>query len=125
VRPCQVCHEEATESYRDSIHGITVRLGLNRAAACADCHSNHDVQHPAEWPNEERAERCQQCHKGADANFASGWLGHREPSPSWFPIVYFAERFLIILTASVLGFGIIHVELELMRWAIDRFWKKG
>lgn len=125
VRPCEVCHEEATESYRDSIHGITVRLGLNRAAACADCHSNHEVQHPVEWPNEERAKRCQQCHKGADANFASGWLGHREPSPSWFPIVFYAERFLIILTAGVLGFGIIHVELELLRWAIDRFWKKG
>ncbi len=124
VRPCEVCHEEATESYEDSIHGITVRLGLNRAAACADCHTNHEVQHPEEWSNEERAQRCQQCHKGADANFASGWLGHREPSPSWFPIAFYAERLLIILTAGALGFGIIHVELELMRWAIDRFWRK-
>lgn len=125
ARPCETCHEEATDSYLDSVHGVTLRLGVNRAAVCADCHTNHEVQHPDEWPNAERAERCQQCHEGADANFASGWLGHREPSPSWFPIAFYAERFLIILTASVLGFGIIHVELELMRWLIDRFWRKG
>lgn len=124
ARSCETCHEEAAESYEDSIHGVTVRLGLDRAAACADCHGNHDVQHPIEWSNEERAQRCQKCHEGADANFASGWLGHREPSPSWFPIAYYAERLLIVLTTAALGFGIIHVELELMRWAIDRFWRK-
>jgi len=125
ARPCETCHEEATDSYLDSVHGVTLRLGVNRAAVCADCHTNHEVQHSDEWTDAERAQRCQQCHEGADANFASGWLGHREPSPSWFPIAFYAERFLIILTASVLGFGIIHVELELMRWFIDRFWKKG
>ena len=125
ARPCETCHEEATDSYADSVHGVTLRLGMNGAATCADCHTNHEVKHPDEWPDEERASRCQQCHKGADANFASGWLGHREPSPSWFPIAFYAERFLIILTASVLGFGIIHVELEVMRWGINRLRGRG
>jgi hypothetical protein len=125
ARPCETCHQEAAKSYAKSVHGVTQLLGFNGAAVCSDCHTNHEVQHPDDWSNAERAERCQQCHEGADANFASGWLGHREPSPSWFPIAFYAERFLIILTASVLGFGIVHVELEVMRWAIDRFWRKG
>ncbi len=43
-------------------------------------------------------------------------MGHEEPSPSWFPIVYIAERFLFYLTTTVVAFGIIHVELDLLRW---------
>jgi hypothetical protein len=120
---CRLCHQEASETYDDSVHGVTALLGVPRAATCTDCHTAHYVKRPFEWPNEERAVRCSLCHQGADANFASGWLGHREPSFKWFPLTFYTERFLFFLTASVLGFGIIHVELELLRWLLDH--RKG
>jgi predicted CXXCH cytochrome family protein len=117
---CRLCHQEASKTYDESVHGVTALLGVPRAATCTDCHTAHYVKQPFEWTNAERATRCSQCHKGADANFASGWLGHREPSFKWFPLTFYTERFLIFLTASVLGFGIVHVELELLRWFLDR-----
>jgi hypothetical protein len=120
---CRLCHQEASETYDDSVHGVTALLGVPRAATCTDCHTAHYVKRPFEWPNAERATRCSQCHEGADANFAGGWLGHREPSFKWFPLVFYTERFLIFLTASTLGFGIVHVELEMLRWFLDR--RKG
>ena len=117
---CRLCHEEAGKTYDSSVHGVTALLGVPRAATCTDCHTAHYVKRPPNWPSAERAVRCSQCHQGADANFASGWLGHREPSFKWFPLVFYTERFLIFLTASVLGFGIVHVELEVFRWFLDR-----
>jgi hypothetical protein len=66
------------------------------------------------------ADVCAKCHPGADESFTSGWMGHEEPSPAWFPVVFFTERFLFFLTTTVVAFGILHVELDLLRWFVNR-----
>jgi hypothetical protein len=82
--------------------------------------------HGPEGPLDESkvAQTCSKCHQGANENFAGGWIGHEEPSPSWFPIVFITERFLFYLTTSVVAFGILHVELDLLRWFVSGRKKK-
>lgn len=121
---CQSCHAEATASYEDSFHGMAARLGVARAASCTDCHTAHAVKAPARWTLEERATQCATCHKGATASFASGWMGHTEPSLGWFPMVFFAEKGFVALTALTLGVGIVHVELDLLRWSWNTLRRK-
>ncbi len=117
---CQKCHTDATKSYDDSFHGMAARLGVGKAATCQDCHTAHAVQAPATWSLADRATNCAACHEGADAQFASGWMGHTEPSIGWFTPVFFAEKGFVTLTAGALGFGIVHVELDFLRWIWNR-----
>lgn len=117
---CQSCHKDATASYAESFHGMAARLGVARAASCTDCHTAHAVTAPAQWTLEDRAARCATCHTGATAQFASGWMGHKEPSLGWFPMVFFAEKGFVALTALTLGVGIVHVELDVLRWSWNK-----
>ncbi|MBI2983051.1 MAG: NapC/NirT family cytochrome c [Chloroflexi bacterium] len=117
---CTTCHKGATASYEESFHGMAARLGVIRAATCTDCHTPHAVQAAANWSLADRAASCATCHSGATESLASGWLGHEEPSAGWFPLVFYAEKFFVGLTAITLGLGIVHVELDLLRWAWDR-----
>lgn len=115
---CLKCHGDAYEGYLDSLHGTMVKLDDARAPACADCHGNaHEVQPIQEWTAHERAQACAGCHPGASTSFLEV-PSHEEPSPHFLPSAYFAERFLVILTATVLAFAVIHVELDMLRWFV-------
>lgn len=117
---CSACHCDAYEGYLHGAHGTMVKLEDVRAPTCSDCHGAHDVQPVQEWTNQERAQACARCHAGATVAFADT-PSHQAPSPQYLPSAYFAGRFLIILTAAVLAFGIIHVELDMLRWFV-RWW---
>ena len=97
----------------------------SRAATCIDCHGYHDIK-SANDPTSPVVKAnlpttCARCHPGAGAQFAAGWLGHKEATPQEFPAVYFAERFFFVLTTTVLTFGFIFmVALELGSWIIRR-----
>ena len=117
---CQECHEDAAEAYMRSVHGTMVELGDARAPECADCHGDpHTVRPAEEWTDSQRARACAECHSGATPGFTKA-LRHGEPSPNSLAASYFAGRFLIILTAAVLAFGIIHVELQVLRWLAQK-----
>src|SRR3972149_1414696 len=117
---CQECHEEAFEAYMRSVHGTMVELGDARAPGCADCHGDsHKIRPAAEWTGSDRAQACAQCHSGATPGFTKA-LSHEEPSPDNLAASYFAGRFLIILPAAVLAFGIIPVELQVLRWLAQK-----
>jgi len=121
---CGRCHPAQEDTYSRTFHGRAMLLGVRGAApSCTDCHGSYGVQpaHAPETPldNAKIAQTCAKCHQGADEKFAAGWMGHEEPSPSWFPLVYFTERFLFFLTAAVVGFGVVHVELEILRWFVN------
>lgn len=117
---CTTCHKGPTASYEESFHGKAASLGVIRAATCTDCHTPHAVQAPARWTLVARAESCAICHPGATPEFAAGWMGHQEPSPAWFPAVFFAEKGFVALTSIVLALGIVHVELDVLRWGWDK-----
>lgn len=117
---CTTCHKGPSEEYETSFHGMAARLGVITAATCTDCHTPHAVQAVSDWTLAERAEQCAKCHAGATESLASGWLGHKEPSTGWFPLVFYAEKFFVGLTAITLGLGLVHVELDLLGWLWDR-----
>lgn len=118
---CFECHQDAYDSYLDSAHGTMVELGDTRAPTCTTCHGDaHYVQPIQQWTDHERARVCADCHQGAGPRFLKA-LSHQEPSPSFNPMDYFGGRFLLILTAAVLAFGIIHVELDMLRWLARRW----
>ena len=117
---CSSCHEDAYEGYSHTAHGIVSNLGDSRAPRCTDCHSAHGVKPIKNWSEQDRGQACAQCHQGADGTFAQASIGHREPSASWFAPSYFAGRFLLVLMASVLAFGTLHVEFDLLRWGVGK-----
>jgi hypothetical protein len=117
---CSECHAEANEGYLDSVHGTMAKLSDARAPACAGCHGDaHTVQPLKDWAEQERAGVCAGCHPGA-GTLPRG-LESRGALAGLLPSAYFAERFLVILTSLVLGFAVIHVELDLLRWLVARW----
>lgn len=40
---CGTCHQQAYEEHRQSIHGISLREGIDEAAQCWDCHGSHKI----------------------------------------------------------------------------------
>jgi len=127
VRPapdCATCHREAVDGYLESPHGTMAELRDATGPGCADCHGTaHVVQSVAGWTQEQRAQVCAGCHAGAGTTFLQA-LSHRAPSPHVLPSAYFAGRFLVVLASASLAFGIIHTELDLLRWMARR-WRGG
>ncbi len=121
---CRTCHGGPAEHFLDSVHGTAIRLGDERAPACTDCHSVHAVQRIATWTASERATACAKCHDGADATFA-GSLTHVEPTVDRLPIDFIATRFFGVLVVAVVGVGILHVELDILRWLKEKLTRKS
>lgn len=121
---CRTCHGGTAEHFLDSVHGTAVRLGDERAPACTDCHSVHAVQPIKTWTASEKATACAKCHDGADATFA-GALTHVEPTVDRLPVDYIATRFFGALLVAVVGVGILHVELDILRWLKEKLTRKS
>lgn len=121
---CQSCHGGAAEEFLDSVHGTVIRLGDERAPGCTDCHSAHAVQPITTWSAGEKAMACAKCHDGADAAFA-GSLTHVEPTVDRLPIDFIATRFFGALVVAVVGIGILHVELDMLRWLKDKLTRRS
>lgn len=118
---CAGCHADADEGYREGPHGPVAELGDARAPACTNCHGNaHYIQPVDEWEEQDRVAACTRCHAGAGPGFLGASPGHRSPSAGFLSTPYFAGLFLMILTAATLAFGIVHVELEMLRWLAAR-----
>ena len=118
---CVECHSAAHEGYLDSPHGTMAKLGDARAPTCGDCHGDaHYLANVQEWTTNDKAEACAECHSGATASFLDSAPLHKSVSPGFLSIAYVAGVFLMALTATTLAFGIIHVELEMLRWFVHR-----
>lgn len=118
---CAKCHADAYKGYREGPHGPLAELGDARAPACTDCHGNaHYVLSIQDWKETDQAAACAKCHTGAGPSFLGASPGHRPPSAGFISAPYFAGLFLKILTAATLAFGIVHVELEMLRWFTHR-----
>ncbi len=117
---CGRCHQAELSSYLETSHGRMAQFGdAASAASCATCHGDHRVT-AVDDPSGpltavSLAPVCAQCHRGADAEFAEAWPGHADPSPSRLPGIYYMERSILFLTAATLGFGFVHVSLDLLR----------
>ena len=63
---CATCHEQQTDSYNASVHGLAAKAGHLDAATCQDCHDSHEIL-PANLPASplhysHLAETCGACH---------------------------------------------------------------
>lgn len=116
---CGRCHEEEMDSYRQTSHYKVARYGdPQRPATCTTCHGEHlvtavdDPEEPLTAGN--LVAVCGRCHGGADEAFASGWLGHTT-TPSRAAGFYYAERFIVFSLTAGVGFGLLHMMLDLLR----------
>ena len=64
---CKRCHEQQSESYGASVHGLALTDGNKNAPGCVDCHAHHEVlphtspQSPLHFSN--LARTCGACHE--------------------------------------------------------------
>ena len=70
---CGGCHEEASKTFHQSIHGSKREEGALKAASCADCHGSHSIlpiKDPASTMNRANAETmCAKCHQENVADY--------------------------------------------------------
>ncbi|MFC1935806.1 cytochrome c3 family protein [Chloroflexota bacterium] len=125
--------EKVYETYMRSFHGKAIQLGsydlrkLNKAT-CVSCHGSHDIKNVSAPQSpvvgvENLARTCESCHPEAGVELASGFLGHKEVSPQYSSIVFYIEKFFVLLTSSVIALGGFVVSVAGIRWGISR-WRK-
>jgi hypothetical protein len=72
---CGRCHGEKVDTYLDTYHGKTFRMGETTRAVCTDCHGHHRIlpeSNPDSWVSDRHvAETCGKCHEHASRKFAS------------------------------------------------------
>ena len=123
--------EKVYESYMRSFHGRAMQLGTYEIAqldkaTCTNCHGVHDIK-SVDDPNspvgglDSLAQTCEKCHTGAGVEFARGFLGHREASPTNIPAALYTEVFFTIFMFSVLGFGALVVVVALFRFSANKW----
>ena len=59
---CVDCHKKTYRQYNDSVHGLLVEQGSDKAPMCADCHNPHTVKSWEDAPPE-AAMPCGKCHE--------------------------------------------------------------
>lgn len=120
-------------TYVSDFHGTTVKMfeetypdQPTNKPVCTDCHGVHGILRP---DNPEAGiaykknllVKCQQCHPNATtASFTDAWLGHYEPSPQVFPLVFFVNLFYRIFIPAVLGGMILFVLSDIYRRFVRR-----
>jgi nitrate/TMAO reductase-like tetraheme cytochrome c subunit len=125
--------DKVYESYMRSFHGKSLELSANEitkldAATCTNCHGVHNIKSVTD-PSapvagmDNLAQTCEKCHPGAGIEFAKGFLGHREASPSFVPVAHYVEKSFGILTYSVIGLGAVIVIGAIFGYSRRR-WRK-
>jgi predicted CXXCH cytochrome family protein len=121
------------DSYISDFHGTTTLLFAQTSEGqdfntpvCIDCHGVHDIAagddpEKSLQVKENLLAKCQQCHPDASTNFPDAWLGHYEPSPEKFPLVYYVNLFYRFFIPGVLAFMIVLVAADFGRKVYDRF----
>lgn len=119
------------ETYVSDFHGTSVVLFEPKAPGqetnkpvCVDCHGIHNILPPND-PNSSVMKdnllgTCQRCHPDASSNFSGAWLGHYEPNPNKYPIVFFVDLFYKIFIPTILGGMAIFVITDAARRLIKR-----
>ncbi|MFH0864915.1 MAG: cytochrome c3 family protein [Bacteroidota bacterium] len=91
---CGECHEEITKEYKESIHWMAVKKGLDQAPSCIGCHSGHSID-AIDTVNKRDAikkllkETCLECHQNLLLSKSYGIAGKNAKSYSshWLAVV--------------------------------------
>jgi len=109
---CGSCHEDLSESYKETIHGKAYALGYLKAAKCSDCHGAHNIRKvddPQSHVGFNRVvETCRNCHPDANRRF-TGYLTHAtHHDKRKYPALYFTFWSMTSLLILVFGFFGLH-----------------
>lgn len=120
---CSSCHEDYAETYLDSYHGKAASLGREDVAQCAACHTSHAVYPTSDSRSAVSEgvilETCRSCHPEARPSFVE-FQPHSDPfDPEGDPRIFWVNRLMLALLASVFGVFGIHSALWLVRSALD------
>ena len=105
-------------SYRDSYHGLALKLGAPTVANCASCHGAHGVYTSTDSRSTINKNNlqitCGKCHPGASAQFAAGSIHGEEKGPGeWVKKI--VKDFYIYLIVLVIGFMVVHNFLDYLK----------
>jgi len=132
---CARCHEDRklmakhdvpvdmVASYRRSFHYKAIRFGGGgkRTAVCSDCHTAHIVLRPGDPRSTIAAanltKTCGQakCHAGAGRNFAVSGANHLDLRISQEPVLWFEEKFFLVLTGGTMLMLLVGIVLDVQR----------
>ncbi|UCE60946.1 MAG: cytochrome c3 family protein [Phycisphaerales bacterium] len=116
---CGRCHEKQMEKYRETFHGKAAALGLPGAAACFDCHGQHDILRMDEPGSillpENRIRMCRKCHPRASDKFA-GYIAHADHSNREnYPVLYWTFLFMSMIIVGTFSFFGLHTVFWFVR----------
>jgi hypothetical protein len=119
VSECGTCHLSVVESFARTFHGKVTQLGSRGVAACADCHSAHEIlpkENPASTISTANLQTtCSKCHTGVSASFVQ-YDPHPDPNDySRSAVLWWANSFYWVLIPACFGFFGLHSVLWFWR----------
>ena len=106
------------KSYQASFHGLASKYGDTAVANCASCHGSHDIlpsSDPQSSINPKNLQAtCGKCHPGAGETFAQTSI-HLKVSASESPVLFWIQRFYILIIVLTLGGMALHNILDYVR----------
>jgi len=128
IRECGTCHLERMETYRDTFHGHVTSLGFAVGARCSDCHGSHNVLPPSDPRSSIHKKNivatCGNCHPKATASFSQYYAHADYRNKEKYPILYYTDRFMILLLLFTFALFGVHTFLWLPRSLRDRLSKR-
>ncbi len=119
---CIRCHPAYGATFRENYHGQATRVGSERAALCADCHTAHTVYAASDARSSvaagNRLATCRRCHTEAAGRFAD-YRPHADPRRGP-PLLFGAWLAMTVLLALVTAVYVVHAALVSRRTLIER-----
>ena len=129
MEQCGRCHTTEAETFFDTIHGKSSRLGSAGSAKCYDCHGTHEILPPSNVDSalsrENVVATCGKCHEKSHRRFA-GYLTHAtHHDPDKYPWLFWTFWGMTALLVGTLTFALLHTGAWLVRlWLSRADWKE-
>jgi formate dehydrogenase gamma subunit len=76
---CGLCHQQESDTYNASVHGLALKAGKIAAANCQDCHGSHEILPATSTASplhvSRQAEMCGDCHEREASDWAASIHG--------------------------------------------------
>ena len=126
---CTRCHGEKSETYMDTYHGKSFRLGETSTAVCTDCHGHHAIlprSNPASSVSPENVvATCGKCHEDASTKFASYLVHVDRSTPKSSLWVWLMEINHSVLIGVLFVFGGLHCFMYFYRGLREGLYHRG
>ncbi len=126
---CGRCHGEKEDTYLDTYHGKSVRLGALSRAVCTDCHGYHEIlpqSNPASTVSKQNVVKtCGKCHEDASTRFSSFLVHVDRSTPHSSFWVWLMEMNHAVLIGVLFTLGGLHCVLYFYRGLREGLYRRG